>query len=320
MKYAFLFIVLCYGGVAAADDARAAFERGQAAFKAGRIHEACDAFAASEKLAPSVETETKLADCYERDGKPVSAARLYRKLADADTSVDRRKAASAKATKLEARAPKLRFAINPLPAGIVVKVDGEVVTHTEDVLVDTGPHEVVATAPGYEGRASAPVDREGAILDVIVRMEPVAEPTPTPAPAPAPRAKAVVVEPAPMRAATDERMLTKTTGHRRRNGIIIGAVGLGMLVGGGVTFAIGESKLDDYRTLCPDARCGNDADLAAANSSISDARTLRGVSLGMGIGGGVLLVAGTYLVLTGSSHVAVQADSTGASVAYTARF
>lgn len=319
MKNALLIIVLCHAGIAAADDARAAFDRGQAALKAGRIHEACDAFAASEKLSPSVETETRLADCYERDGKPVSAARLYRKLAESDPSTDRRRAASAKAAKLEARAPKLRFAINPLPAGIVVEVDGEIVAHTEDVLVDTGPHEVIATAPGYEGRASAPVDREGAILDVIVRMEPVAEPAPAPAPLPPP-ATPPTREPAPVRAETSERMLTKTTGHRRRNGIIIGAVGLGVLVGAGVTFGLGEAKLDDYRTLCPAARCGSDAELAKANSLISDARTLRGVSLGMGIGGGVLLAAGTYLVLTGSSHVAVQADATGASVAYTARF
>src|ERR1700742_3977673 len=101
-----------------------ALKRGQAAYKAGRVHEACDAYATSDKLSTSLDTEKMLADCYEQDGKPVTAAKLYRSIADrAD-----RTAMLAKATKLEAKAPRLRFAINPMPAGLVVKVDGVAVS------------------------------------------------------------------------------------------------------------------------------------------------------------------------------------------------
>src|SRR5262252_8503741 len=171
-----ILLLVTISSVAFADDADSAFQRGQAAMKAGRVHEACDAFAKSEQLAARGETELALAACYEQDGKPASAAKMYRAAGQA-----------AKAAKLEARAPKLRFAISPTVPGVIVKVDGVVVSATEDALVDTGPHEVIATAPGFAGHASAPVDREKAILDVIVRMEPVAEAAPAaPAPAPAP--------------------------------------------------------------------------------------------------------------------------------------
>src|SRR4029077_12541773 len=95
-------MLVAHAGIAAADDdtAVSAFQHGQAAFKAGRIHEACDAYAASEKLAASAETELALANCYEQDGKPMSAARLYRGVADKDANADQRKTALAKAAKL----------------------------------------------------------------------------------------------------------------------------------------------------------------------------------------------------------------------------
>src|SRR5258706_1368347 len=126
---------LAHSGIASAEDepADAALKRGQSALKAGRVHEACGAFEASDKLAATVDTELLLANCYEQDGKPMMAAKLYRSLADKDTNTARRQQSIAKATKLEAKAPKLRFAINPMPANLVVKVDGIEVPATGDV-------------------------------------------------------------------------------------------------------------------------------------------------------------------------------------------
>src|SRR5580704_6862188 len=153
MNYSRLVIattLLARAGIGSADPndtAESAFARGQAALKAGRIHQACDAYETSDKLAARIETEQSLASCYEQDGKPMAAARLYRSLADKDGNADRRKTSLAKADKLEAKAPRLRFEINPMPAGLIVKVDGAEVSSTADVPVDVGPHEVVATAP-----------------------------------------------------------------------------------------------------------------------------------------------------------------------------
>src|SRR5262249_4671036 len=153
--------------------------------KSGRVHDACQAFEASDHAAPSFDTEVALASCYEQDGKTVAAARLLRSLADTDQNGSRRAASIAKAAKLQARAPKLRFAIDPMPPGLKITVDGVEVQATGDVPVDLGPHDVVGTAPGYRGHASAPVDREKQILDVVLRMEPTGEAT-KPASAPAP--------------------------------------------------------------------------------------------------------------------------------------
>src|ERR1041384_1486975 len=93
-----LFIaIIAFGGVtsAQADDGAESYKRGQSLIKAGRLHEACQAFEASDRAAPSVDTELALATCYEQDGKTVAAARLLRYLADTDPNASRRSASIA---------------------------------------------------------------------------------------------------------------------------------------------------------------------------------------------------------------------------------
>ena len=304
--------------------AAAAARRGRAAWKAGRIHEACEAFAASEKLEASLETERSLAACYEQDGKPASAARLYRAIADRDSA--KRERSLVQAARLEARAPRLHVTIEPMPPGLALTLDGVAIASGEDVLVDTGPHELVATAPGYEGRASAPVDRERTVVNVTIHMERRPEPAPAPAAAPSPAvaaaaapvasdsASAPMPAPMPAPAAAD---------HRRRNGLIAGGAGVAVLVGAAIAFEAGSSKFDDAARLCPASTCANDADLAKGKSLLSDGHTLRGVSIGMGVGGAALIAAGAYLILAPhheETRVSLQVDRSGAGVTYTAPF
>ena len=337
MSYSAKFLIaaalLAHASLAAAgpdETADSAFKRGQAALKAGRIHDACNAFEASAKLDATIDTELSLASCYAQDGKPMTAARLYRSIAERDTNTARRQTSIAKAAKLEANAPKLRFAINPMPRGLVIKVDGVEVPATGDVLVDQGPHEVIASAPGFEGRASAPVDRDRVILDVIIRMEPVAERREEPAPEPAapmapaePKAAPAKQPAAPTVTAMGAESSTAPVDHRRRNGLLIGAGGLALLAGAAIMFELSTDKFDQEHALCPMSRCANEMDLAQANELLSEGRTRRGVSIGMGIGSGVLLIAGTYLFLTPNkqdTRVSFQVQPGGASVGYTARF
>src|SRR6185503_2100761 len=71
--------LLAHAAVAWADESAAeSYKRGRAELKAGRIHEACRAFETSLKLEAKLDTEIALAGCYEQDGKPLSAAKLYR--------------------------------------------------------------------------------------------------------------------------------------------------------------------------------------------------------------------------------------------------
>jgi hypothetical protein len=326
--------ILAHGATAFADETAAeALKRGASAMKAGRIHEACSAYEAAAKLDDKVENHLMLADCYAQDGKPATAAKLYRSLSDSDSNASRKKSSAAKASKLEAKSPKLRLAINPSPPGIVVKVDGVEVSPTGDVLVDLGPHEVVATAPGFEGRASAPIDRDRAILDVIVRMQPVASQDPAPAassaaPAPAP-AHTASAEPESAAAAPSGGgmaampMDKAPTSHRKRNGIILGAGGAAVLVGAGVLFGLSASKFSDQDDLCPNKQCASPDDVPRADQLADDGRTLRGISYGMGIGGVALLGAGVYLIATNNkhaSHVAVQVQPGYQGIGYTARW
>jgi nitrogen fixation-related uncharacterized protein len=105
--------------------------------------------------------------------------------------------------------------------------------------------------------------------------------------------------------------------------VIIGAAGLGVVVGAAVLFGLSSGKFDDEHALCPSSKCADDAALAKAHSLLSDGHTLRGASIGMGIGGGVLLIASGYLLLTPhttESHVAFHAEPGGAGIAYTASF
>ena len=322
-------VLLAPAAIAWAETGDAAFKRGQAAFKAGRIHEACEAFAASEKLEAKVETELALAECYEQDGKPVAAAHLYRALAEKDANTERRKTSSEKVVKLEAKAAKLRILPSQRPDGLVIKVDGVQVPSTGDVLVDAGPHEVIATAPGFEGHASAPIDRDRQILDVIVRLEPRADATPTPTPTPTPilaptGAPAPTTEPP-----TSGPPLIDTEpehaggGHRKRNGAIIGAVGVGALVGSVVFFASSSSKFDDEHNLCPTTRCATAADLTKAQSLLSDGHTFRGVSIAMGIGGVALVGLGAYMFFThkeAPSRISFQVGHDGAGLTYLGDF
>jgi hypothetical protein len=321
----FLTALVLHAGVALADDtAESALARGKVALKAGRIHEACDAFEASSKLDARIDTELSLASCYAQDGKPITAARLYRRLADKDSDASRRQSSIAKAAKLEASAPKLRFAINPMPAGLVIKVDGVEVPATGDVLVDQGPHEVIATAPGYAGHASAPVDRDRVIVDVIIRMEPVAEAAPAPA-APAPMQAPTTPAPAaePTGAATTTMDMHEHADHRRRNGMILGGGGVALLAGAAVLWHLSSNKFDEEHALCPMSRCATQADLDHAHSLLSDGRALRGTSLGLGIGSGLLLIAGGYLLLAPherDTRISFQVQPSGAAIGYTASF
>ena len=134
--------------IASADTAEAAFKRGKAALKAGHVHEACQEYETSDKLEPKLETELNLAACYAEDGKPVTAANLYRSVANRDTKPERKKTSIEKAVKLEAKAPKLRLLLSTRPDGLAITVDGVAVSATaKDIPVDAGPHEVVVTAP-----------------------------------------------------------------------------------------------------------------------------------------------------------------------------
>lgn len=313
--------------LASADTAEAAFKRGKAAQKAGKIHEACGEFETSDKLEPKVETELNLAACYADDGKLVSASNLYRAVADKDPNADRKKTSAEKAAKLLAKASKLRLVLSARPEGLAITVDGVAVAATGDVPVDAGPHEVVVTAPGFQGHASPAVDGSRPIVDVIVRMEPKAEPAPPVAPvAPAP-----MVTPTTPPTTADASMTASSPpvqmepqGHRKRNGAIIGGVGVGLLVTSGAFLVAASGKHDDEQNLCPNAVCHTGQQVAVYNLYRRDARNDRGVAYGVGIPGLVFVGVGAYLLLShhheAAEHIALDVRPGSGTLGYIGHF
>lgn len=327
MRFTIILALLANVAIAdTGDTAETAFRRGRAALKAGRVHEACQAFETSARLDAKVETELVLADCYEQDGRPISASRLYQKLADNDSNPDRAKRSAAKATALAARAPRLRFAITPRLEGLVIEVDGEIVSSTGDVRVDVGPHEVIARAPGFAGHASTAIDGSQRIVDVIIRLEPTT--TPEPPPRPAPTTTAATPAPvltAAMPAAPPAAPPAESPGrdHRKRNGILVGAAGAGLVVAGIVSLGVASSKLGTEHELCPGSTCATQGDLDRASALVSNAEAYRNAGIGLVIGGGALMAVGSYFVFTHAreaSHVSFHPTRGGAGVTFTTSF
>jgi hypothetical protein len=295
--------LLAHAAIARADEsASAAFKRGQAALKAKQVHEACEAFTTSERIEPKIETELALADCHGQEGKLATAARMYRSAAENDTNAKRAKKSIEKATQLEAKAPKLHFTLGNRPAGLAIKVDGVDVSPTADIPVDFGPHEIVASAPGFEiTKASANPDGSEPIVEVrllLLRTQSTPEPAlvkPEPKPEPTPEAEPET-KPVPM--TTKMSMTEREPSHRRRNGIIIGAAGLGLVATAGVFLGVAASKFSTESDLCPNGTCATPNDLARANALLDNGTTLRNIGIGVGIGGVALMAVGGYMMLT----------------------
>jgi hypothetical protein len=142
--------------------AQSLFDRGRELMAAKKYAEACEKFAESEKLEPSVGTELNLGLCYESQGKNAAAWAAYRAAsarARRDGRRDREQAARDRATALEPRLSRVTLALAPsadLP-GLEVRLDGTLLGRaTWDVAapIDPGPHVVEVRAPGYHSWAS----------------------------------------------------------------------------------------------------------------------------------------------------------------------
>ena len=142
--------------------AQSLFDRGRELMAAKKYAEACDKFAESEKLDPSVGTELNLGLCYESQGKNAAAWAAYRAAgarARRDGRRDREQAARDRAAALEPKLSRLTLALAPgadVP-GLEVRLDGTLLGRASwDVAapVDPGSHIVEVRAPGYHSWAS----------------------------------------------------------------------------------------------------------------------------------------------------------------------
>lgn len=145
-------------------------------------------------------------------------------------------------------------------------------------MVDPGPRIVSATAEGFN-RAELKIEAvEGETRTASLAL------------VPAPRA-AVAAVAAPKPAPPTP---PPASSPRRTIGFMTIGVGGAALIAGAVTGALALGRESELSSVCPNAQCP-----PTQQSAIDGYQTLRVVAMSTLIGGGVLAVAGTILVLTG---------------------
>lgn len=278
--------------------ATAQFDKGRALMKEKKYAEACTAFERSQELDAQNGTLYNLAICYSMSGKLASAWAAFRELSQRDANPTRKKDSARRAAALDKRLPRLVIKVPDAPAGLVVTLDGADVTALvgTDNPVDLGDHKIHATAPHRKDTdASAAIQDEGKTVTVTVALPAAAE-------APAvtavkPRAPAVVAAPPAPDAPTSEPEAPRS--HRKLYGAIVGGAGVALVATGLVFGKLANDKWSDAKKLCGDDKmCDSEADLAAGNKLVSDARSQANLSTAFVIGGGVAIAAGVVLIVT----------------------
>lgn len=248
--------------------AESLFRDGRTLLAQGKLQEACDKFAASETIEPSVGTLLNLGDCRERLGRLATAWAAFRKaeaLARASGKDDRREAeARRRAGLLEPRLPTLTIQSAHQPAPIVIERNGEKIEPGvlgTAVPVDPGSYRITAEAPGYKPywiaiSLHAESKRE-ITIPPLEPDEPVVVPPPArtvdiaPNTAPPPRT-------APPRSivTTDVPEPSMWTTSRQ---VSVAAIAAGALaIGGGAYFGLHSQDLENRSDkLCPTATCAD---------------------------------------------------------------
>jgi hypothetical protein len=162
-----------------------AFREGKDLLKAGKLAEACEAFAESAKLEPRVGTLLNLADCRERQGQTATAWSLFReaKALAAQSKDKREREATARAAALEPKLAYLTLKIEHRVDGLAIKRNGVAVDASlwdQPVPLDPGSYALEAAAPKYQPWSATQPLGPREHVDVAVALVP----TPVPAPPP----------------------------------------------------------------------------------------------------------------------------------------
>jgi hypothetical protein len=206
----------------------AAFKRGRDLLKAGKTDEACRAFAESLEHDFQYGTLYNLAGCEEKRGKLASALAAYSRLAAEDTNPGRRARSAELTAALAARVGKLVIVLAEAAPGVSIEVDGKPVSIGAETPVDAGDHAVILRGDGFRTATATATTKDGSVLRLELRAEPLSQPKPTPTPMPTPPATVATV---------------RTTGYPTAGKIMMGAGGGVVLAG--MSVAIYEKTVYD---------------------------------------------------------------------------
>lgn len=282
-------LVLGWPRGAQADDAAARatavqlFDEGDKLMQDGHYADACPKLAESNRLDPQLGALLYLAECYEKNGQLASAWGSYREAEEiaAKRADERGTEAGTHARALAPRLSRLTVkVVSPSTPGLELTRDGSVLEHAQygaAIAVDAGPHQVRASAPGYQSwSGEIQVSGEGNTVTLEV---------PALRPAPKPRA-------------TRPELLVEGTpipgGSQRIAAIAIGGLGIVGVGIGGFFGLSAQNSYSDSKAECNERdRCtsqGVDLRSSAKNKALV-------ATVGSAIGAAAL-VTGTVLWFT----------------------
>lgn len=239
--------------------AEALFQQGRELMQAERYAEACEKFAASNRLDPALGTVLNLAACLESDGRLASA---WAKFVEAGTiatregSAQRAAVARQRAAALEPRLVRVQVNVPERVPGLRVTIGGRAfpeATWGTPIPIDPGEWEVVAEAPGHISWTRHAIGtEEGAVIEVDVpALE--AQPIPDVREAPPP------IEPTPA-------VFEEPRGGSPATWVLLGA-GVAAI---GVGFGLGANASnlwDRAEDRCPANLCATPTDQADAEAA-----------------------------------------------------
>jgi tetratricopeptide (TPR) repeat protein len=284
-------------------EGRVRYERGAAAYAAGRFRDAIDLFLQADALAPSAALSFNIARSYEKNGDDASTLQWYRDFRRRDPESTLGAEVDGRIHALEgllARKGVQQLTVLSRPLGATVIVDEQPVGVTPYTgQLPPGPHKVVLSLRGYadsEHKLELPADHAQELDIPLVPGGKTAAPTPEDAAAPS-----APTGGSPLRAAPAPKATSKPQfGILPWVGLGAGVAALGGALGFELARASAEkaARKDDTQLTYKDK-------LDSAQSRQTTAR--------------VLAVVGGALVATGSTLLVIQLSSRDSSAEASAR-
>lgn len=289
--------------------AEALFREAQTLLEAGNVHAACEKFAASQKVEPTIGTLLNLAACHEKEGLTATAWTEYAEvasLAQRAGDKDREKYARARNASLEKNLGRVSIEVARPVADQEVLLDGQKLAREvwgSGIPLDPGEHTVEARAPKKTSWMKKITLAAGAGVE---RIEvPALEDAEKAAAAPPVAAK----PPAPEERAEEKPPASSGSSPLLGYSLVgVGVIGLGLATYFGLS---ARGHADERDKICPP---GTPCDRQSAFDEHDDAKSAQTM---MFVSGGVGVVAagvGAYFLLTAPSASSAPKKSGGLRV------
>ncbi len=304
VSIAAISLALCAPAFAQNPAAEGLFNDGEKLMKQGKLAQACDAFAASNKIEPRAGTLIGLGQCREANHQLASAWSAYKDAFARAKDPRKKKYAEDRIAALEPKLSHLTISVVDRADGLAITRNG---TPIDPVLwsraepIDGGDYEIIATAPGrveWRSKVTVPVER-GEIKVDVPKLEPVEVKPQPPGQSPQVQPQSPQVQPQPQPrlhppGGTDRSTWT----GKRKAAVATGVVAVASLGTGIALGVIANKREEQALALCMvGVPC---ADAAKARSlNLEGHRLAIGANVSFGVAG-VATVGAALLWLTGA--------------------